>query len=88
MIEELKKRFDVRYELPDLNLETLMEAFPTVLLKAEIDSTLVLIVDNLDQLTREGELYNDLDWFPRTFPSRCRFILSCSEGKLLLNIRC
>lgn len=29
LIEELKKRFDVRYELPDLNLETLMEAFPT-----------------------------------------------------------
>ena len=87
MIEEVKKRFDVRYELRDLDLDTLMESFPTVLLKAEIDSTLVLVLDNLDLLTKDGEPYHELDWFPRTFPARCRLIVSCGEGKLLLNIR-
>ena len=59
-----------------------------MLLKAEIDSTLVLVIDNLDRLTKDGDPYTDLEWFPRSFPSRCRFIISCTEGKLLLNIRC
>ena len=87
MIAELIKRFEVRYHPPDLNLQTLIESFPKVLLKADIDSTLVLVIDNLDRLTKEGEPYLDLDWFPRTFPAQCRFIFSCSEGKLLNSIR-
>jgi len=87
LIIELIKRFEVRYQPPDLNLQSLMEAFPRVLLKADIDSTLVLAIDNLDRLTKDGEPYLDLDWFPRTFPSQCRLIFSCNEGKLLNNIR-
>ena len=87
LIEELTKRFEIRFRPADLNLDTLIASFPTVLLKAEIDSTLILAIDNIDRLTKDGEPYLDLDWFPRTFPSRCRLILSCGEGKLLNNIR-
>jgi len=87
LIEELIQRFQVTFRPPDLNLDTLIQTFPKVLLKAEIDSTLILVIDNLDKLTKDGDPYLDLDWFPRTFPSRCRFILSCGEGKLLNNIR-
>ena len=87
LIEELTLRFEVTYQPTDLSLESLIDTFPKVLLKAEIDSTLVLVLDNLDKMTKNGEPYLDLEWFPRTFPSRCRLIFSCNEGKLLNNIR-
>jgi len=87
MISEISTRFDVEYQLPNLNSETLIESFAKVLLKADIDSMLILVIDNLDRLVAKGEPYVDLEWFPATLPSRCRFIISCCEGKLLNNIR-
>lgn len=86
-IVEVIKRFEVRYHPPDLSLETLVETFPKVLLKAEIDTTLIFIIDNLDRVTKNGQPHLDLEWFPATLPSRCRFVISCNEGKLLNNIR-
>ena len=87
IIEDLKKRFHVRFDFADFHLATLKEALSQVLLKSQIDSTLILVIDNLDLLTCDAQPYWDLDWFPNTFPQRCRFIVSCQEGKLLNNLR-
>eukprot|EP00961_Rhodomonas_salina_P260883 3525569-Rhodomonas_salina.1 len=80
---EIGKRFDLMSEVENQDFDLVEVAFAKFLLKASLDSTLIIILDGLDRITVNGRRTLDLDWFPLTLPIRCRFVLSLEEGSLL-----
>lgn len=78
---ELKRRFDIRQEIPD-QPDALRAAFANWLHMAAAKGRVVLILDALNQLEdREGA--PDLVWLPPAIPTNVRLILSTLPGRPL-----
>lgn len=81
---ELKGRFQIELEVPDL--KQLTSAFATWLNEAAKRGRIVIVIDALDQLEdREGA--PDLVWLPADIPPGVRFIFSTLPGRPLEELK-
>jgi tetratricopeptide (TPR) repeat protein len=84
VIEELRRRFDLKLEVPD-KPDGLRLAFANALHMAAAKGRVVLVIDALNQLDdREGAL--DLVWLPPQIPANVRVVLSSLPGRPLAEL--
>jgi tetratricopeptide (TPR) repeat protein len=81
LLEELRRRFDIRLPLPE-SPDALRHELPVWLRSAAEAGRSVLVIDALNEL--EGfEGSANLDWLPREIPNAIRLIVSSTPGPSL-----
>ena len=84
---ELRSKFHLRGSIPQLDYEPLKQEFASLLLQAKITSRLYLVLEDLDLLERDGRRLEEVDWLPQSLPFNFKLVVSCSDGRLLNNLK-
>ncbi|MDR9825222.1 hypothetical protein RCJ22_06365, partial [Vibrio sp. FNV 38] len=84
LVEELLRRFELDYPLPE-DKEGLRRAVYILLNMAAIKGRIVLVLDQIDALTLDDSF--GLSWLPEELPEGVSAILTVEEGDALERLR-
>lgn len=85
LMEVMREQFNLALEIP-LRAQALPAAFANYLQAVSTRSSLILVLDGIDQLS-DSESISKLTWLPAAVPTNIRLILSATHGDTVDELR-